>query len=478
MNSQILSINNAVPQFEYFRFRKPINWLINEGEHWTIIGANGAGKTQLINILLGKIALSQGRIECVNNQSIMSVVKYVAFTNIYSYIDVSHSYYQQRWNVGDVQNTPTVKDLFKDKDTTKIKYLLQLFNIRVLMEKNLNMLSSGELRKILIVISLLSAPRILILDNPYIGLDTNSRTILNHIFKLLANLNKIQIVTIVSDPTDIPSITTNILPIKDKDLLSVCTRKSFFEDTDIQKKVFDRKYPFVILPESKKIISNYNNVLIFKNVLVKYGDRIILDKINWQVRRGEKWLLIGKNGSGKSTLLGLIFCDNPQSYANDILLFDKKRGSGESIWDIKKRIGFVSPELAIYYRKNINCINIVASGLFDTMGLRENYNDLQKANARKWMSIFGIKHLEHIPFLSISTGEQQLTLLARAFVKEPELLILDEPLHGLDFQNKLYVNQIIEKYCDSEKSLIYVTHYPDEIPSFITDQLTLNTDPT
>ena len=153
-----------------------------------------------------------------------------------------------------------------------------------------------------------------------------------------------------------------------------------------------------------------------KNIHIRYGDRTILKDLNWQVKRGEKWALLGVNGSGKSTLLSLICGDNPQAYANDITLFDRKRGTGESIWDIKKRIGYVSPEMHLYYQKNVRCLDVVGSGFFDTIGLYRKCNPEQENLALEWMKAFNISHLKDISFLNVSSGEQRLVLLVRVFI--------------------------------------------------------------
>ena len=184
---------------------------------------------------------------------------------------------------------------------------------------------------------------------------------------------------------------------------------------------------------------------------------------------GEHWVLSGKNGSGKSTLLSLVCADNPQAYACDIALFGRQRGTGESIWEIKRHIGYVSPEMHRSYQYNIPAIQVVASGLKDTMGLYTRTNETERQQCRWWMHIFGIDHLEQRPFLSLSSGEQRLVLVARAFVKDPQLLILDEPLHGLDTQNRQTVKDIITTFSQrSGKTLIMVSHYEEEIPACFT----------
>ena len=152
-----------------------------------------------------------------------------------------------------------------------------------------------------------------------------------------------------------------------------------------------------------------------EHVSVKYGSRTILKELDWEVKNGEKWALFGLNGAGKSTLLSLIYADNPQSYANTLYLFDRKRGSGESIWDIKKRIGYVSPEMHLFYMENVPVLSIVGSGFFDSVGLFRKCTEQQQQIALAWMRVFGIEELKGRSFLTLSSGEQRLALLTRAF---------------------------------------------------------------
>lgn len=475
-NSELIEINNAIPRIEQLAFTDAISWSIKKDENWAIVGSNGAGKTLLIDILTGKHALKSGYVKTLNNERISSIIKSVAFSDIYSIVDTQNSYYQQRWNTSCEAEAPLVKSLFEKGEKTWVDKLVSAFGIEDLINKEINLLSSGELRKTLIIRSLLSRPRILVLDNPFIGLDSKSRISLNDLFRNLSDLDGIQIVLVVSDPRDIPDMITHILPIKNKTLLEPVSREQFIAKNNIIDNVFE-KQETISLNDIVDSISNDNisfeNALIFKNIHIKYGNRSILKNLNWQIKRGEKWALLGENGSGKSTLLSLVAGDNPQAYANDITLFDRKRGTGESIWDIKKRIGYISPEMHLYYLKNVPCIDVVASGFFDTIGLYKKCNDEQKRIATEWMKLFGIESIKDQSFIQISTGEQRLALLARVFVKNPDLLILDEPLHGLDIDSKKRIKKIIEEFCTSDKSLIYVTHYEEEIPDIVTERLVL-----
>ena len=212
-----------------------------------------------------------------------------------------------------------------------------------------------------------------------------------------------------------------------------------------------------------------NEVVHLHHVTIQYGERKILNDVNWIIRCGEKWSLSGTNGSGKSTLLSLICADNPHAYSQRIDLFGRRRGTGESIWEIKRHIGYVSPEMHRAYLKNLPAIDIAASGLFDSIGLYRTPTDQQRQQCMGWLEAFGIADLCNRPFIRLSSGEQRLVLLARAFVKDPDLLILDEPLHGLDLCNKIRARAVIETFCQrAGKTMIYVTHYPQELPSCVT----------
>lgn len=467
-----LCINHAVPRFSEFSFQVPVDWKISEGEHWVVIGPNGAGKTVLIDMLQRKIALKSGNVELETDQeiTIYQAVKSMAFRDIYSLMDCKNMYYQQRWNATDVEEAPVVASLLNEFPEEQVVRYTSLFEIEHLLQKRILSLSSGELRKFLITRILMTEPHILILDNPFIGLDVASREALDHMLVKMGEIAGLQTVLVLSNPDDIPEWIDWVLPVCQRTCLPAMKRQLFLEDRILLHKLFPGLgVDQLNLPEEEKKESDYEVAVHMENIEVKYGKQIILQHIDWEVKKGEKWALLGKNGSGKSTLLSLICGDNPQAYANRLILFGRRRGTGESIWDIKKRIGYLSPDMHTFYLQDVPCEDVVASGFLDSVGLYRKCNEEQKAKARAWLEIFGIAHLSYRSFVKISYGEQRLVLLGRAFVKDPELLILDEPLHGLDVGKKHLVREVIEKFCvRKDKTMIYVTHYPHEIPSCVT----------
>ena len=292
----------------------------------------------------------------------------------------------------------------------------------------------------------------------------------------------LQIVLVLSMMEDVPKFITHVVPVDSMRVGEKMERSSYlkqFAVEDASRRESD-EVGYAVTDSQVAAVpyqgTNFSGSEVVKlnKVSIRYDDRTILSELDWLVQRGEKWALSGDNGSGKSTLLSLICADNPQSYACDISLFGRRRGTGESIWEIKQHIGYVSPEMHRAYLKNLPTIEIVASGLHDSIGLYVRPKPEELEQFMRWMEIFGIGALKERPFLQLSSGEQRLALLARAFVRDPELLILDEPLHGLDTYNRRRVKRIIEAFCRREdKTLIMVTHYANELPSCITHRIHL-----
>jgi molybdate transport system ATP-binding protein len=209
-----------------------------------------------------------------------------------------------------------------------------------------------------------------------------------------------------------------------------------------------------------------------RGVQVTYDARPILDDVSWTVRAGERWALVGPNGSGKTTLLSLICGDHPQAYSNDVRLFGQQRGSGESIWDIKRRIGLVSPELHLYYSEPLTAAQTAATGLFDVLAYRPTTPEQDKT-IEELFDYFQIAELAKRPFARLSTGEQRLVLLVRALVKAPPVLILDEPFQGLDGHAISRARILLDQRLRPDQTLIFVSHVPKEIPESVNRRICL-----
>ena len=200
-----------------------------------------------------------------------------------------------------------------------------------------------------------------------------------------------------------------------------------------------------------------------RDTTVRYGDRVALNRINWVMKGTENWAVLGPNGAGKSTLVSLILGENLQAYANQIFLFGRRKGSGESIWDIRKRIGIVSAELQVQYRKRLLGAEVIASGFYDSIGLYRPPSPEQMEAVLRWAEFLGIKGLAKEPFHQLSFGQRRMILLARAMVKGPDLLIADEPCHGLDVANRGKILGVLERIGRTRTRLLYLTDRRDEV---------------
>ncbi|MEA4916975.1 ATP-binding cassette domain-containing protein [Proteiniphilum sp.] len=483
--SHCITLQNVVPRMPESPFTQPINWDINRGEVWSIVGRNGSGKSLLSNLICGKIAIQSGNIRYhlleepdakMDGRLPSQQIRKIEFNAAYSLLDYRKLFYQQRFNNSENEEIPLVSELLPlEKISEENRLIFNTFHIFDLMDRKFIHLSSGELRKFLIARVLLDNPKMLIFDNPFIGLDEASRNALNEMFLFLLHQCHIQLLILAPSVDDLPACTTHILEMKDC-MINYRGEKSDFiperlpgdgskhdnSGSGIRSEI--DWHDFTLEERS----SESDELVSMNHVAIAYGDRIIQKDVNWIIQKSEKWALLGPNGSGKSTLLSYIFADNPQAYAKNIRLFGRKRGTGESIWDIKRRIGFSSSELHLYYRENVTCTAVVASGFFDSIGLYRKCNPQQTLLAEKLLKILQIDHLKERPFLKVSSGEQRLLFFARALIKNPELLILDEPFHGLDQYNKARCTAIVESFAHQPgKSLIYVTHRREEIPDCI-----------
>ena len=324
----------------------------------------------------------------------------------------------------------------------------------------------------------MQAPKLLIFDDPFGGLDTESRALLRRVMTQIIAGGQIKVLVVASGPAEVPEGITHLLYVADH---QIRTQKPVLQaNLSELKEEPPAAFAGITISASNfmdlqsKETTPSETLVEMKNTSVVYNGTAILSNIDWTVKTGERWAVLGQNGAGKSTLLSLIMADNPQSYANEIFLFGKKRGSGETIWDIKRQIGWVSPELQMYYVQGFSCLEVVCSGFFDTIGLYQECSSEQTRTAMKWLTLFHMETLAGQIFDTLSLGEQRLVLLARALVKNPSLLVLDEPGQGLDKKNRKYLNDLLDQLCwKTGLTLIYVTHYLDELPQGITHVLKL-----
>lgn len=303
------------------------------------------------------------------------------------------------------------------------------------------------------------------------GLDVQHRERLLGLLGNLAN-DGLPIVLVLRPQDEIPSWATDVVTLNQMQIAWHGQPEEYLAERKViaaKEKAEKEAY----LDKIQKLEDTPREPVVeLRNVNVVYSGNKILDNISWTVKEGERWALIGPNGSGKTTLLSFLTGDHPQAYANDLFLFGRKRGTGESIWDIKQRVGLVSPEIHLYFNQALTGLEAAGTGFFDVVSPRK----LSPEQTQTIERLFGEFKLES--FLSrrlrdMSTGEQRMVLLIRSLVKMPKLIIWDEPFQGLDDGMIKNVNQWLEDHMRPEQSLILVTHHEEEIPRAVTKRFAL-----
>lgn len=473
MSDPVVSITNLHLKYQHKPVLQGLNWTINRSEHWLLCGESGTGKTSLAKAIAG-ITHSYGNIEVSFDpkSSLPAMVYYVA--SWFRFKDLegqSNFYYQQRYNKQSADTTASVKaelESFGKKHDlvfNEVFPVLAALGFSGLTDATLIQLSSGEHKKLQLVKALWLKPQLLILDLPYNGLDVLSRQNLNTLLEEITEAGT-QLI-LISNEADLPVCIDRIAVIKAGILLEISAEDRHWNEVKVNNRPLPAFLTETVAPSSSAAL------IKMIDVNISYGEKKVLKNINWEVKAGEKWVLNGHNGSGKSTLLSLICGDHPQAYANNFYLFGNKRGSGESIWEIKEKIGLISPELHWYFDPSATVWQSIVSGFYDSSGLFCDPGYSKKAQTDELISYFGLDEYKDTLMNELPLGKQRLALLARTIVKNPEILILDEPCQGLDQQQTTHFNRLVDELCKNGTTLIYVGHFEAQIPACIEKRMVL-----
>jgi molybdate transport system ATP-binding protein len=475
------------------------SWRIRCDEHWAILGPNGSGKSTLVRSLWGGTPLRNGRIIFefadqagqAETLSPKSAIGYVSFELHQRLMEHEELQEDLREFAGRRDGITTAKEVIlsgisanravSPADEQRLLETADQLGIRDLLQRGMTYLSTGEMRKILIARALMKSPKLLILDEPFDGLDEAAReSLAESIDELMRGPMRVILITHRLEHV-LPGI-THLLLVKDgkmflqgpKEEVLTSQNMSQLYGSEFHVEKSAERYLLSYGSEKRKKISPAvpnrdcrsdipDTLIHMENVTVRYDNVYALRDLSWSMKRGENWAILGPNGSGKSTVLKLILGDNPQGYTNKLLLFGKQKGSGETIWQIKKYIGVVSPEFQIQYRKRMSAYDVIASGFYDSIGLYRYPSSEERAVMDQWIKVLGIGDLAGQNYHQLSYGQKRMLLVARAMVKSPVLLIMDEPCHSLDVLNRRRILKIMETIGETQTNLLYVTNHREEI---------------
>lgn len=451
---------------------KDISWKIEPGQVWALLGASGSGKSALAAAVAGAGELLAGKREgAVANAGLVSLEAQAALIERERLRDDSDL-------TDEVSQGTPAREMLDEvcRDPGLQTRLVDLFELEGLLDRGFSKLSSGETRKLLLIRALTSKPSMLIIDGPFEGLDTQTVPLVNDILRQVSG--QLPMVLVINRFDELPDFVTHVA------LLEQGRLQATAETSDavalqligqlLHLKTTEIDIPGAIAEESPPPLNPADPLVNIRDACIRYTDNLVFEHLDWRIEAGQHWQLTGPNGSGKTSLLNLITGDHPQCYRNDIFVFGYRRGSGESIWDIKRHTGYVSSALQWDYRVSISCRNVIISGFYDSIGLYTRATDLQKEVATQWLRMLGFQQRAAQSFNRVSYGDQRLLLIARAMVKHPHLLILDEPCFGLDDMNRQRVLALIEKICaGSETTVIYVNHHAHDRIEGIHNYLTL-----
>ncbi len=472
--SQVLDLANVSLTYRARPALRGLSWRINAGEQWALLGPNGAGKTALASIISGEQRHFSG--ECRRSDRVTAAgVGYVCFERARSLIERDRKLDVSEFNPDATDRGTTVADLLPlADDPSGCSEWIDRLGMAPFLDRGLRYISTGQMRKALLASAVLSRPGLLILDSPLDGLDTHSRHVLASALDALLQTDQ-PVLLLAREIEDVPVQCSHVLVLDRGRIKALGERNHVLADPTVRQVMQPPLLPLQALPTAPGRPGRRatdGDLIRLRGVEVSYGDARILHNVDWTFASGNHCCISGPNGCGKTTLLGLITGDNHKAYGQDVTLFGQRRGSGESVWDIKQQFGQVDTQLQLTFSRGMRTVEVVTSGFFDSVGLYDDWGDSQRDAAVGWLTALGLSHAIDEPFDALSFGMQRMVLLARAMVKAPRILVLDEPTLGLDgYHRRLLLRAIEHIVTESGTQLLFVSHSPGELPACINQHL-------
>jgi molybdate transport system ATP-binding protein len=456
-----------------------INWRWQQGQQWAIIGGNSAGKTAIAHLLTDRLRPQRGQL--IRHQKLANdrAIAHISFELQRQLIDHDKRFddSELRADAFDVGTTVRQAILQGQAQSSEFQALVTQCGIAHILDRGIRFISTGESRKTLLARALYQHPSLLIIDNPFEGLDADSQKSVRLLIEQLLQTS-LPILLLLQQLEDLPSHISHIMWLQDGWIKASGERAGVL--AQMQQAAIAKPALAALPPAQQRTytINTKQPLLALHNVNVSYGDKKILTDINWVMQHGQHCCISGPNGAGKSTLLSLLSGDNHKAYGQDISLFGQRRGSGESVWEIKQKFGVVSTALQLNHIHRMRTAEVVASGLYDSIGLYQQCSGKDRSIALQWLKLMGLEDIARQHFKQLSFGQQRLALLARAMVKSPLMLILDEPCIGLDSEHRNKILALVDQVAArGDCHILYVSHNPEEMPDCINQQLTLTPHP-